>query len=76
MKSRNIFCIIGAIVTAVAAVAGIAYLVYRFIERKECLCEDYDCFDDCYCDDDCCDDDCCDDGCCDCGNESDGETEE
>lgn len=55
-KVANIFAVIGVIVTVAAAVAGIAYLVYRFI-NKNCIesseCYEFDCSDctaeDCEC---------------------------
>lgn len=47
-KVANIFAVIGVIVTVAAAVAGIAYLVYRFI-NKNCIesseCYEFDCSD-------------------------------
>ena len=53
-KDSNIFTLIGIIVAAAAAVAGIAYAVYYFVNSKRYLC-DGDCYDfDCEdCDDDC-----------------------
>ena len=48
-KSKGgIFAVIGIIVTAVAAAAGIAYLIYRFMNRH-CIesdeCYEFDCGD-------------------------------
>ena len=55
-KVANIFAVIGVIVTVAAAVAGIAYLVYRLV-NKNCIesseCYEFDCSDctaeDCEC---------------------------
>ncbi len=56
MKKTNVFTVIGIIVSVVAAVAGIAYAVYYFINKRCCLCDgdcyEFDCTD---CDEDCCD---------------------
>ena len=55
-KAANIFAVIGVIVTVAAAVAGIAYLVYRFINKNRIEsgeCYEFDCSDctaeDCEC---------------------------
>lgn len=62
-KDFNVFTLIGIILAAVTAVAGIAYVVYRFIGRR-CLtdhdcCYEYD-YDDDFDESDCDDCDCCD----------------
>ena len=47
-KVANIFAVIGVIVTVAAAAAGIAYLVYRLV-NKNCIesseCYEFDCSD-------------------------------
>lgn len=66
-KNCNVFTIIGIVVAALAAIAGVAYAIYYFVDRKYCLCDDecyeFDCED---CDEDCdecpmCSDDCAED---------------
>ncbi len=52
-KSCNVFTVIGIVVTALAAIAGVAYAVYYFLERKNCLCDDYFEFDCEDCNEDC-----------------------
>lgn len=53
-KNCNVFAVIGIVVATLAALAGIAYAVYYFVERKRCLCAgecyEFDCED---CDEDC-----------------------
>ena len=47
-KTMNIFAVIGIIVTVAAAAAGIAYLVYRFINKnriESSECYEFDCSD-------------------------------
>lgn len=76
--------IIAITASVVLAIAGIAFAVVKYLEKKkydEYLEELCDC--DCDCDCDCCDDDCdcdCDCDCCDCEEEDDDvvevETEE
>ena len=55
-KCVNIFTVIGIIVAVVAAMAGIAYLVYRFVYQNRIAsseCYEFDCSDctaeDCEC---------------------------
>ena len=47
-KTLNVFAVIGIIIAVAAAVAGIAYLVYRYI-NKNCIesgeCYEFDCSD-------------------------------
>lgn len=72
MKSNktSVFTIMGIVLASIAAIAGIAYVIYRFFGCR-CLADDccyeygYDC-DDCDCDE--CDDDC------DCGDDAEEET--
>lgn len=67
--------IIAITASVVLAIAGIAFAVVKYLEKKkydEYLEELCDC--DCDCDCDCCDDDCdcdCDCDCCDCEEEDD-----
>ena len=47
-KSMNIFAVIGIIVAVAAAAAGIAYLVYRFVNKNQIEsseCYEFDCSD-------------------------------
>lgn len=68
--------IVAITASVVLAVAGIAFVVVKYLEKKkydEYLEELCDC--DCDCDCDCCDDDCdCD--CCDCDEDADDEAVE
>lgn len=53
-KKCNIFAIIGIITAVAAAMAGVAYFVYRFMNERKCFsdgdCYEYDC-DNCECED-------------------------
>lgn len=70
--------IVAITASVVLAVAGIAFAVVKYLEKKkydEYLEELCDC--DCDCDCDCCDDDCdCDCDCCDCDEDADDEAVE
>lgn len=70
--------IVAITASVVLAVAGIAFAVVKYLEKKkydEYLEELCDC--DCDCDCDCCDEDCdCDCDCCDCEEEADDEAVE
>lgn len=70
--------IVAITASVVLAVAGIAFAVVKYLEKKK-----YDeyleelCDFDCDCDCDCCDDDCdCDCDCCDCDEDADDEAVE
>ena len=47
-KALNVFAVIGIIIAVAAAVAGIAYLVYRYINKNRIEggeCYEFDCSD-------------------------------
>ena len=50
MKSKmNVFTIIGIVIAAVSAVAGIAYLVYRYVGKRYLTDDCCDCGEGCEC---------------------------